>query len=1138
MKLKLKNSDNFIYYPTFNDDDFFKKIYSKKEFNDYKMIEKNQPIEELCNPSEFKLLPQQKFLKNYISIETPYNGVLVFHGLGSGKTCTAIGIAEQFKDYVKKYKKRVLIILKKNIQKNFIKDIHDINKDFEKKRKDEIVQCTGNTYSLSSEDKYLTKSQKKRKIQTIIKQYYQIMGYEKFANDVLRKIKWDGNDKNLTPEIIKKIDKEYSNRIIIIDEVHHINIKFNTDIKKVPPILMTIIKYAKNIKLILMSATPMYDKPEEIIYLLNLFLLNDRREPIQMTDVFDKKSNITENGEKILTNMCKGYISYVRGVNPITFPVRLYSQESEIPLIKYDINGIELSEDDQIKSLKLVLCKMSEFQYKYYQSILSKTHNIDENSINELNILDENNITIHNSKKEIGLRNLIYASNIIYPTKTGKIVLAKNGIRGSDDGNGAFYRVLQTIDKKKRIIFKYQSHVLFDKGTKNETPFLSIDKITTYSTKFYHIIKNAINSNGIIFIYSRYLPSGLIPLALALEQNGIQRYEDNNDKQLLQYSPNINGGGGKNKPLCYLCGKDMNDNNHKANSDNYHKWYSAKYILLTGDKYLTKIDIGKAMELINNKNNEYGQQIKIIIGNEAISEGIDFHRIRQVHIIEPWYNLSSIEQIIGRAIRNCSHKTLKPEERNVEIFLYASVSPNNDNTESIDERNYRLSEKKDIKIKNIERILKQNAIDCYLNKPNNIIQTSKEIDIITSSGHKIKYNLSDKPYSRECDYKENCNYKCAWEGNVKINTDTYNLFFAKTDMEDFKKYIKKMYKKNIIYILDDIEKYVKEYIPNLDNIYLYKALDDLIKNKEIIYDKYNREGYLIYKGQYYIFQPSEISDEKIPLYYRDLPLYTKTKTIMLSSHIQDIKNFDPINENIFNTLIDKINNIYSILQEILRYNNVDDTLANYIILCIILDRININDITIILKLLISKNNKGNSLNILEQNILNYYNDLIFSDNTLINIKKKNYDIIGFKLNKKYYCINNGNWSICDESIQKKIDILERIRNNKKKNHKNMNNIMGIITYNKKNDVIFQLFDNRRYVKTITSKLQSSRRSEITGRTCETYDLNLLNDLFDELKIKRIDNKSKKEYICIVLEFFLRLRNITDEKTWFINMNLL
>ena len=44
--------------------------------------------------------------------------------------------------------------------------------------------------------------------------------------------------------------------------------------------------------------------------------------------------------------------------------------------------------------------------------------------------------------------------------------------------------------------------------------------------------------------------------------------------------------------------------------------------------------------------------------------------------LDPWYNMNRIEQTIGRAVRNCSHKDLPFVERNVEIFLHCTILPN------------------------------------------------------------------------------------------------------------------------------------------------------------------------------------------------------------------------------------------------------------------------------------------------------------------------------------------------------------------------------------------------------------------------------------------------------------------------------
>ena len=96
------------------------------------------------------------------------------------------------------------------------------------------------------------------------------------------------------------------------------------------------------------------------------------------------------------------------------------------------------------------------------------------------------------------------------------------------------------------------------------------------------------------------------------------------------------------------------------------------------------------------------------------TEGLDFKNIRQVHILEPWYNMNRIEQTLGRAVRTKSHCKLPFLERNVMIFLYGTML--SDNTESTDLYIYRHAEEKAIQIGKINRLLKQNAVDCLLNK--------------------------------------------------------------------------------------------------------------------------------------------------------------------------------------------------------------------------------------------------------------------------------------------------------------------------------------------------------------------------------------------------------------------------------------
>ena len=102
--LELEEDKYPFLYPSLNDPKFNIKIAEKKEFSDNKYDGSINDIEEhsdkLCN-SEFELAPHQLFVRNFLSFNTPYNSLLLYHGLGTGKTCSAIGVCEEMRSYMK-----------------------------------------------------------------------------------------------------------------------------------------------------------------------------------------------------------------------------------------------------------------------------------------------------------------------------------------------------------------------------------------------------------------------------------------------------------------------------------------------------------------------------------------------------------------------------------------------------------------------------------------------------------------------------------------------------------------------------------------------------------------------------------------------------------------------------------------------------------------------------------------------------------------------------------------------------------------------------------------------------------------------------------------------------------------------------
>ena len=146
------NTDYDFLYPSLNDKEFNIKIAERKEFNDNQYDGEILPdiaaqAELLCN-AEFELAPHQIFVRNFLSFQTPYNSLLLYHGLGSGKTCSAISVAEEMRDYMMQMgiTSQIMIVASPNVQVNFRVQLFDERKLKEVDGLWNICDCIGNKF--------------------------------------------------------------------------------------------------------------------------------------------------------------------------------------------------------------------------------------------------------------------------------------------------------------------------------------------------------------------------------------------------------------------------------------------------------------------------------------------------------------------------------------------------------------------------------------------------------------------------------------------------------------------------------------------------------------------------------------------------------------------------------------------------------------------------------------------------------------------------------------------------------------------------------------------------------------------------------------------------------------------------------
>ena len=108
---------------------------------------------------------------------------------------------------------------------------------------------------------------------------------------------------------------------------------------------------------------------------------------------------------------------------------------------------------------------------------------------------------------------------------------------------------------------------------------------------------------------------------------------------------------------------------------------------------------------------KYNQrQIDVLLITSAGSESLDLKNTRSIHIMEPHWNESKINQIIGRAIRYDSHKTLPESERTVEIVRWISVFGYKIPYETADEYLVKIAQQKEKMFKSFDKIIQECSI--------------------------------------------------------------------------------------------------------------------------------------------------------------------------------------------------------------------------------------------------------------------------------------------------------------------------------------------------------------------------------------------------------------------------------------------
>ncbi|MDD4930582.1 MAG: SNF2-related protein [Candidatus Colwellbacteria bacterium] len=779
------------------DDEPESSFYRKKEFYTNKL-----------GPSEKKPDKPGMPLKNqltsarFLSPNTLNDEILLFDGLGSGKTCTAITIAEESRKINPSLKPTLCLMKGPPLKRNFVQEL--------------AFKCTSGKFIPDNYDN-LTKGEKILRMNRLINKEYDIQTFETFAERVSKYSE-------------KYINKVYSNRVIIIDEVHNIRIqpkkkKGKTSVN----IYDSIHRFLHNIdnrKIVLLSATPMRDRPEEFGSVMNLILPEDKQLPTGkefMKKFFsdDKENNTLENVHE-LKEAIRGRVGYIRSM-----------EGGVTKVFKGELYG-------KMEKIKIYPSEMSDFQTKAYVTAYNKDTGDKEGDVDDIEEVEDETKSqgLYSKSRQASL--FVFPDGSSGGSSSGK---TKDGGKKESTGFGEYFNEVGS----EYIMSKDLRNELTSNG--KATPYQIIKNISKYSSIYASTIKEILDHpNENIFVYNKYVQgSGGILFAELLKLVGFERTrghidmdrddeydvsdDEKSDSDMSDIEEETDEDIDDDEPKPPKIDKKTMKKYKKSEDVEIPKKTKKKldsrkkprFSLITGET-VSAAEIDRVVDKVfNDPRNRYGQYIQVIIGSQVIGEGKSLRNVRQIHIQTPHWNNPETEQAIGRGIRAFSHEDLKPDERSVKIFRHASIP--NRGVESINYIMYKTSEDKDFKMKQIERVCKEEAVNCALNWERNNLPT-------------------DKDGSKECDYMK-CKYTCSHISkktiaNPDLIDDTYNLFYAESEIESITNIIKQMFRKKFAYDLGEMLLEFSE----TSTMVIVRALKKIIDKSILIINKYGMPSYM------------------------------------------------------------------------------------------------------------------------------------------------------------------------------------------------------------------------------------------------------------------------------------------------------
>ena len=626
-------------------------------------------------------------------------------------------------------------------------------------------------------------------------------------------INYNGNPRKQLQELAKD-GNPFDNSCVIIDEIHNL-ISRMINSRDVARAIYKLIMNAKNIKLIFLSGTPMLNSPNEIAIILNL-LMGYRKE---YTSKIPKTLNIKELTKKLEANKyidtfkidtTKNTVSYIlypdgfiKSGNLIKKTDKPFSLDIELSKIviknikvipedpeefnKYFISpgGESIQNSDMfMRRILGVVSYFNTFDPKLYPStkinivklLMTETQ---FSEYEKARLRERRTATKYKKDDSSGVYRFYSRAicNFVYPKEIKRPFAAKlDYLKAEIDDIDYVIKQGSTEEEDSSDAIDYRKQLKTSILELKEKGYLSQKGLSELSPKFLDISKKIKKLNGKALIYSQYRTvEGLGILCNVLEEEGYIEFKVK--KIDTTWEIDISEADMKKPKFFQFFG----------NSE-------ATVILkniFNGDMEFVPVSIRDKL----NKTNIYGENIQIAMITQSGSEGVSLKEVRQVHIVEPYWNNIRVDQVIGRAVRMNSHTALPVSERNVDVYIYnicftdkqilnSFTIRTRDKSITTDEHLYEISKRKAKLIDSFLELLKKASVDCALNaKYHNNLRCYKFPEESESHKDKLAYELDLSKELIDSQYRKAIKTN-QWkgtiletrQGNFLLNPETQQIY--------------------------------------------------------------------------------------------------------------------------------------------------------------------------------------------------------------------------------------------------------------------------------------------------------------------------------------------------------------------------